>query len=183
MSRTLITHINRDGLHHIDVTQSFETDDSFSVSLVNHGAPIHVHLHLDDALSDVASLSATNHFIEAESTEEVPVMVRDGPAQGKLKVVTGYGAESAYVDVDIAEPNANEGSIPVDETLSKPRRRPTQPRRQSSELGRNLPFVILGAVALVLVLGVGFLVDWGVAVFGAVAVLVGIGVATFFLTR
>jgi hypothetical protein len=180
---TLLTHINRDGLHHIDVAPSFEIDDSFTVSLVNHGAPIHVHLHLDDDLSDVTSLPTTNHYIEADSTEEVPITVHDGPASGKLKVVTGYGAETTYVDIDITEINPEEDSIPVDESLSKPKQRPVKGTDEPSELARNLPLFVLGALALVLVLGVGFLVDWVVALFGAITVLVGIGVAGYFLTR
>ena len=183
MSETLLTHINRDGLHHIDVAPSFETDDSFSVSLANHGAPIHVHLHLDDNLSDVASLSAGNHYIEANSTEAVPITVHDGPARGKLKVVTGYGAETAYVDVDIAEIDPEKDSIPVDESLSKPRQKPVQSDTDASELARNIPLIVLGIMALVLGLGVGVLVDWVLALFGAITVLVGIGVAGYFLVR
>jgi type IV secretory pathway TrbD component len=180
---SLSTHFNRGGLHDIDVAPSLETDDSFVVSLVNHGAPIHVHLHLDDDLSDAASLAATNHYIEADSTEVVRVRVHDGPASGKLKVVTGYGAESAYVDVDIAEKNPETDSIPIDESLSKPKRRPVTRTDESSELARNLPLFVLGALALVLVLGVGFLVDWFVALFGALMVFVGLGAARYFLAR
>ncbi len=183
MSGTLPIHINRDGIHHIDVAKSFAVDDSFDVSLENHGAPIHVHLHLDDDLSEVASLSATNHYIEDGETELIPISVHHGPARGKMKVVTGYGAETSYVDIDIAEFDPSADEIPVDETLSKPKQRSPQPTTDTSELTRNLPLVALGVLALVLVLGVGVLVDWGVALVGAVVVLVGIGAAAYFLTQ
>ncbi len=183
MSATLPIHINSDGLHDIDVEKSFDADESFDVSLENHGAPIHVHLHLDDDLSEAASLSATNHYIEEGETELVPVTVHDGPGGGKLKVVTGYGAETSYVDIDIAEFDPDADEILVDETLSKPQPRSPQSTTEASELTRNLPLVALVVLALVLVLGVGILVDWGVALFGAVSVLIGIGVATYFLTQ
>ncbi len=183
MSGTLSIHINRDGLHHIDVAQSFETDDSFDVVLENHGAPIHVHLHLDDELSEVASLSATNHYIEEDETEVVPISVRNGPGRGKLKIVTSYGAETSYVDVDIEEFDPDADEILVDEALSKPKPQSPQQSTEASELTRNLPLIVLIVLAVVLVLGVGILVDWVVALFGAVSVLIGIGVATYFLTQ
>lgn len=184
MPGTLSIHINRDGLHHIDVAQSFETNDSFTVALKNHGAPIHAHLHLDDDLSEVASLAATNHYVEAEDTCHVAVTVRDAPAQGKLKVVTGYGAESSYVDVKIHEPDEQRDSIPVDETLSTPRRRgrPPEPDLTQSNAMENLPLVLLGLFALLLVVGAGFVADAGVALFGALVVMVGLGAAAYFLT-
>ncbi|WP_435153225.1 DUF7524 family protein [Haladaptatus sp. DFWS20] len=188
MSETVSVHVNRDGLHHIDVAQSFETDGSFTIALKNHGAPIHAHLHLDDDLSEVASLGATNHYVKAKDIRHVPVTVHDAPAHGKLKIVTGYGAETTYVDTNILEPEERSSSIPVDEALSKPQGgRPTEPRQGSkstqSDTLKNLPLVLLGLFALVLVVGAGFLVDNGVALFGGLVVMIGLGVATYFLTR
>ncbi|SIQ98298.1 hypothetical protein SAMN05421858_1022 [Haladaptatus litoreus] len=184
MSETLPIHVNRDGLHHIDVAQSFEADDSFTIALKNHGAPIHAHLHLDDNLSEVASLSATNHYVKADDTRHVTVTVRDAPASGKLKIVTGYGAETAYVDVEIHERDEQKDSIPVDESLSKPQRtRSPEPKPSSSALMKNLPLVLLGLFALVLAFGAGLVVDGGVALFGALVVLVGLGVAAYFLLQ
>ncbi|WP_458189254.1 DUF7524 family protein [Haladaptatus sp. NG-WS-4] len=183
MPGTLPIHINREGLHDIDVATSFETDDSFTIALENHGAPVHTYVHLDDELSEVASLEATNHYVEAGTTEHVTVTVHGGPARGKLKVATGYGAESTYVDVSIAEPDDEEDSIPVDEKLSKPQRRNVDPEPDSSELLKNAPLLVLAAFALILVIAVGAIVDGVVAVFGALVILAGLGVAAFFLTQ
>ncbi|WP_227376424.1 DUF7524 family protein [Haladaptatus halobius] len=183
MPRTLPIHINRDGLHDIEVAQSFEADDSFTVALENHGAPVHAYVHLDDDLSRVASLEATNHYVEDGSTRNVTVTVHDAPASGKLKIATGYGAETAYVDVDVTEPDERSDSVQVDESLSKPKRRPADPEPEPSELTKNLPLLVLGGLALVLVIGVGAIVDGVVAVFGALVVLVGLGAAAYFLTR
>ncbi len=183
MSGTLSVHINRDRLHHIDVAQSFETDDSFTIALENHGAPIHAHLHLDDELSEVASLGATNHYVEDGDIRNVTVTVRDGPASGRLKVVTGYGAETAYVDLSITESDEQSGSIPVDESLSKPQRRSSKPNLNEPTLLKNLPLVALGVVALFFVAGAGFVFDGIVALFGAFVVLVGLITAAYFLTR
>ncbi|WP_458206390.1 DUF7524 family protein [Haladaptatus sp. NG-SE-30] len=183
MPGTLPIHINREGLHDIDVAPSFEADDSFTISLENHGAPVHAYVHLDDELSQVATLEATNHYVEAETTRHVNVSVHDWPSHGKLKVATGYGAETAYIDVDIVEPDGQNGTVLVDESLSKPQRRPSETESEPSELIRNLPLLVLGAFALILVIGVGAIVDGVVAVFGALVILAGLGVAAYFLTR
>ncbi|WP_227354786.1 DUF7524 family protein [Haladaptatus salinisoli] len=183
MPGTLPIHINRDGLHDIEVAQSFEADDSFTVALENHGAPVHAYVHLDDDLSRGASLAATNHYVEGGTTRYVTVTVHDAPASGKLKVATGYGAETAYVDVDITEPDERGDSVRVDESLSKPKRRPADSDTEPSELTKNLPLLVLGVLALFLVIGVGAVVDGVVAVFGALVVLAGLGAAAYFLTR
>ncbi|GAA0251396.1 hypothetical protein ACFFQF_02470 [Haladaptatus pallidirubidus] len=184
MSETLSIHVNRDGLHHIDVAQSFETDDSFTIALKNHGAPIHAHLHLDDDLSEAASLGATNHYVKADDTRHVTVTVRDAPASGKLKIVTGYGAETAYVDVEIHELDEQQDSIPVDESLSKPQRRHSaRTESASSNVVKNLPLILLGLFAVVLAFGAGLVVDGGVALFGALVVLAGLGAAAYFLLQ
>ena len=116
-----MAHINRTGIHSLEVPESFDTEGSFVVELRNEGEATHVHLHLDDALSEVANLDAGNHYVAGESSREVRVRVSPGgePVRGKLKVVTAYGAETRYVDVEV-EP-ARKGSVAVDPELSKPR--------------------------------------------------------------
>jgi hypothetical protein len=109
---TLPVRLNRESLHSLDVPNGIETDGSFDVLLANHGEAVHVHLHLDDSLSRMATIDANNHYVQAESERPVRVTV-DHPAEGhgKLKVVTGYGATTRYVDVDLTEPDESEGSV------------------------------------------------------------------------
>ncbi|RBI60939.1 hypothetical protein DMJ13_14450 [halophilic archaeon] len=182
MSETLPIDLNRDGLHDVDVPASFEADGSFAVALENHGAPVHVHLRLDDELGEVAELEASNHYVEEGSTRSVGVELHGGlPASGRLKVVTGYGAESAYVDVNVVEPDERSDAIPVDDDLTTPRRPTTERDDDPGELRRNLPLVALGVAALALAATAGLLVDGLAALFGTLVVLVGVGVAAYFL--
>ncbi|WP_225334650.1 DUF7524 family protein [Halomicrobium urmianum] len=121
MPDTLPVHVNRQSLHSLEVPASFETDDSFDVRLINHGEPVHVHLHLDDSLSEIATIEATNHYVDADSQRPVGVTLREeGSVLGKLKVATGYGAETRYVDVRITEPTEEQDEVRVDESLAQP---------------------------------------------------------------
>jgi len=73
VSDALVVHVNRDELHGLAVPDSFEAGESFDVVLVNHGESTHVHLHLDDALSEQAALEAPNHHVEGGSERRVRV--------------------------------------------------------------------------------------------------------------
>lgn len=148
---TLPVYLNRESLHSLEVPTGIETDGSFEVLLVNHGAAVHVHLHLDDALSGLASIDATNHYVQAESERSVKVTIkREGAVRGRLKVVTGYGAETRYADVDIVESEESEQSVQVDESLGTP-----QPREASVDDSSGLltelasPVYLLAGLAMV----------------------------------
>jgi hypothetical protein len=174
--------VNRDGLHDIAVAQSFEADGSFSVTLENDGAPVHVHLRLDDDLSTAATLQANNHYVEAGATRAVEVDVSgDRPVSGRLKVVTGYGAETAYVKISLVEPDDERDAIPVDEDLGKPTRPTPTTAEGSSGRAVDLPILVLGAVALALAGSATLLVDGPAAAFGTLVVLGGVGAAAYFL--
>ncbi|MFB6155624.1 MAG: hypothetical protein ABEJ22_06985 [Haloferacaceae archaeon] len=106
MPGSLTVELNRDRLHDVDVVGSFATSGPFTVDLNNNGGAVHVHLHLDDDLSRVASLAAGNHYVEPNATRPVEVSVAqvDEPVSGKLKVVTGHGTETEYVTVTVEPP-------------------------------------------------------------------------------
>jgi len=188
---TLPVHVNRTSLHSLEVPERFETDDSFDVRLVNHGEPIHVHLHLDDRLSDVAAIDAPNHHVGRESERRVGVTVTEpGSVLGKLKVVTSYGAETRYVDIDLSEPTAGEESVQVDESLSKPQPKSTDPTGDDGETGGgataiadDLPLGVLalGGIAVVLALVVAAIVQGIVAWAVAAAVVLSVAAATAML--
>ena len=126
---TLSVELNGDAVHSIRAPDRFETTGPFAVALENEGRSTHVHLHFDDDLDRVVSLAETNHFVDDEATKHVHVSVADAtePVRGKLKIVTGYGSETRYVDVRVDPP---EDPVPeevaVDEAFTKPPERPPE---------------------------------------------------------
>jgi len=77
---TLPVHVNRDQLHGLEVPNEVEVSGSFDVVLQNHGESVHVHLHLDDDLSDIATLSANNHHVAKATRRGVSPSTYQGPA-------------------------------------------------------------------------------------------------------
>jgi len=127
---TLDVELNGETVHDIDAPDSFVTDGPFPVVLENDGRSTHVHLRFDDDLDRVATLDEGNHFVADEATHHVHVSTAevDEPVRGKLKIVTGYGSNTSYVDVRI-EPSDEtpEEPVAVDETLSAPPERSPDP--------------------------------------------------------
>jgi hypothetical protein len=149
VSDALTVHVNRGELHSLDVPDSFETNESFDVVLVNHGASVHVHLHLDDALKDVAAIDAPNHHVEGNSERRVRVTrTADATARGNLKAVTAYGATTRYVDVRVTEPDGSDEPVEVGEELTRPQ--PREEPGESSLLADRRTVAILVALVAVL---------------------------------
>lgn len=188
MSDILTVHVNRARPQAIEAeTDTFRTDGRFVVAIENHGRPVHVHLHLDDALSTVASLETGNHYVDGNSVTEIPVAVEGSrrPVSGKLKVVTGYGARTEYVNVELTEPEESDERVPVDETLARPRgpEKPDVGPLGSGPFGRNLAIAALGGFALLLAVAVASVTASGTVLVGSFAVLVGVGVAAYLVAR
>ena len=144
MPDALTVHVNRGELHSLDVPDSFETSESFDVVLVNHGEATHVHLHLDDALSELAAIDAPNHHVDRNGERRVGVtLTTEGATRGTLKVVTAYGATTHYVEVRITEPAEPEETVQVSEELGKP-----QPRQmpKGNDDGFDIPLLPVSAV-------------------------------------
>lgn len=133
---TLDVELNGETVHDIDAPDSFVTDGPFPVVLENTGRSTHVHLHFDDDLDRVAALDEGNHFVGDEATRHVHVRTADVDerVRGKLKIVTGYGSNTTYVDVRVdPSPDTPEESVAVDERFSAPpERTPDVPPRQQA---------------------------------------------------
>lgn len=188
MSDTLPVHLSRDDLHSLEVPPSFETTGSFDVDLRNHGESLHVHLHLDDTLSAVASIEAGNHFVDGQSNRIVRVTVDDTvqtPVHGKLKVVSAYGSQTRYVDVEIVEPELGDGQVRVDESLSKPQSDTSQPEPSSQSLpaGPELFVLLLGVAALLIAFVAAVVTGTTAVVLGALVVVGGVLAAIVFVLR
>ena len=188
MPDELPVHISRDDLHAIEIPASFETDGSFDVVLVNHGTSLHVHLHLDDTLSQVASIDANNHYVESDSNRAVRINVDtdrlpDDGVFGRLKIVSAYGSETRWVDVELTQPNPTKQSVEVDESLSKP----PEPERNSLQSGwgsgAELPVLALGGVALVVAILAAVFIQNTLVTAGAAMVVGGVVVALYMLVR
>lgn len=169
MSEPLVVHVNRERLHSLDVPETFEVTGGFDVRLINHGEATHVHLHLDDSVSELASIDAPNHHLKQHSERRVGVTVSEsGQARGNLKIVTGYGATTRYVALTVAEPTPVEQSVEVADELTKP-----QPIADDSDrplLDRATAAAGLG-LAVVASAGIAAVVGWTVAVAVLVVVL------------
>jgi len=176
-------------LHGLEVPNEVEVSGSFDVVLQNHGESVHVHLHLDDDLSDIATLSANNHHVASDSTRRITVDVSgSGPVRGKLKVATAYGATTRYVDVILTEPEPEPRDVAVDESLSKPQPRstPTRTRDRSVDafdisIRPEIAVLVLGAVALAVAIAATLLFENTVVLLGSFVVLAGVLVAIYLL--
>ena len=157
MTDTLEVDLNREGLQTLEVPERFEAGGPFTVAFDNHGEAVHVYLNLDDRLSEVARIEATNHYVEGGERRRVDVQVRDPSewpsetVRGKLKVVAAHGRETHFVDVTF-DATAEKRPVEVDPDLSQP-----QPDRgrddDTSPMLRALPVAVLGAVAIILAIG------------------------------
>jgi hypothetical protein len=192
VSGPLSVDLNRRQLHDLDAPSRFETEGSFSITLRNHGEGVHVHVQLDDSLSRVATLADNNYYVEADGTMTVPVSV-DAPPQpirGRLRVQSGYGSETADVEVAVTPPDETGPPVDVDESLGRPpgasdgdgddapplgdRLRGIVPSPDASTVG--LLVLVVAAVGLALVVGstidsLAVQVGVGVVICGAIAAL------------
>ena len=181
---TLVVDLNRDGPHAIEVgPTAFHADGSFEIVLENHGTALHVYLHLDDDLAEVVTLGAVNHFVDDGSIRRVVAEVDQSkaPVRGRLKVVTGYGTETAFVPVAIDERDEEAGRVTVDESLSRPKPRPEPPEPERSFDPRDAPLVLLGALAVLVAVLAAVALDGGMTLLAALIVLVGVGVGVVLL--
>ncbi|MFW5917044.1 MAG: DUF7524 family protein [Halorubrum sp.] len=182
---TLAVELNGDAVHAIRAPDRFATNRPFAIALENEGRSTHVHLHFDDALDRVVSLPETNHFVDDEATRHVHVAVSAEtlrePIYGKLKIVTGYGSETRYVDVRIdPPPETAPDEVDVDETFAKPPERPPEvppAQRVANAVDRliergGVAAALLAFVAVVTGVAVALAIDSAV-----VSVAVGVVVA------
>lgn len=181
MPDDLVVHLNRDGPHSIGVEpQRFVAGGPFDVVLRNHGAALHVHLHLDDDLSRQATLGAANHYVGESSVRRVRVTVDDplDPTEGRLKLVTGYGAETEYARLTLDDTTTTERQVRVDEALGQPPT--TEPEPPLVDVN-DLPVVALGGIALLVAIAAAVLLDGPATVVGLLIVVVGLAVAAALL--
>lgn len=172
----------------MEIPKTFEAESSFDVRLVNHGTSLHVHLHLDDTLSQVATLEASNHYVESDSERAVRISVDteripDDGLFGRLKVVSAYGAETRWIDIELSQPTPTTQSVQVDESLTKPPEPDPDTTRSGLVSAPELPVLALGGLALVVAILAAAMIQNVLVTVGAGAVIGGVLVALFVLLR
>lgn len=190
MQDSLTVDVNPEGMHTLRVPDTFEVRGAFDVVLRNHGESTHVYLNLDDELSEVATLDATNYYIEQGETLSITIPVSSGIAvSGELTIATAYGSEKRFVPVDIEPTAPDHSSVNIDSSLSASARRPrrtnggsspspapaeTRPTIDEQTIRRTLPAVVFGTIAITLALS-SVLVAGGLRiVLGLLAIFSGI---------
>lgn len=186
MTDPLPVHISRKQLHSLEVPASYEATDSFDIRLINHAESLHVHLHLDDRLSECADIDAGNHYIEGKSERFVRVDVTEDlldeePVFGKIKIASSYGAQTRWVDIELTAPDPNADTVQVDDSLGRPQ--PKEESELSTVVGSQLPVLALATVSLLLALGVAAVFQDAFVTAGMVVVLAGVLTAFGFLLR
>jgi hypothetical protein len=181
---TLAVHLNRDEPRALDPeAAAFETDRSFVFEFVNHGQPLHVHLHPSETLDGVASPAETQVYVDEEATRRVEFAVaRDaGPVDGHVDVVTGYGAEESRVDVSVTDERKDGGpDVAVDQSLAE---KHSQPESSGASLSDIAVPAAVGALVVIAAVGVALSVsDTAALAVGALGVLAGVGVAVYELS-
>jgi hypothetical protein len=179
----LAVQVGRSGPSELEAPATFTAASSFAVRLVNHGRPIHVHLHPGATLAGVSSVEAGNYYLEREATVEIPVTVEETlaePQSGPIEFVSGYGDATVQTEVTFEPPSAS--TVTVGETLAEP----PQSSNRSSEGTFDNPAVPVGALglvaAIIALLAVVFVQALAVVV-GAVVVLISVVVAAILLFR
>ena len=183
MPESLSVHLNREEPRAVvPEAASLETDRSFVLRFVNHGGPLHVHLHLDEALDAVAQPATTQVYVDEEVTRDVEIVVPlgHGPAKGYVDLVTGYGAEEARVNVTVTDERKDGGpEVAVDDTLAEKQAEETDDTRSRTDGVRTLA---LAAGGVVLAAAVALAVSDSLALLvGVLALLAGVAVAGYTL--
>ncbi len=182
MTDSLDVAVNRQGLHTLEVDDRFEADGPFVVELTNHGEATHVHLHLDDDLSAVAGLEASNHYVESGRSRRVRVQALqpdEWPAdvvRGKLKVVVAHGNTRQFVDV-VFDRTTDDDPVEIDPELVASGSGSSSGSGSGSAAGSEtstlqlIPVAALGLVAVLLAAGalLGTEVDFALGGFAVVA--------------
>ena len=181
MAEILPVSLNGDRMHAVEAVPSFETAGSFVVRLESNGTPAHVHLHVDDALSTVASLDTNNHYVEDACEVTVAVAGGDRPVKGVLEITTGYGANTERVAVTVIEPQRGTHYVDVDERFNAPPSREAPEETGRAISGGTVVLVALAVLALAIALWTATAIGSTAVAVGAAIVVCGVAAAVYFL--
>ncbi|PSP96812.1 hypothetical protein BRC94_11555 [Halobacteriales archaeon QS_5_70_17] len=184
MSESLVVDVNQDGLHTLAVPGSFRASGSFDVRLQNHGEATHVYLHLDDALSSIASIPESHHYVDKDDIQVVRVAVEDGATgSGTLEVTTAHGATTEGVPVEVGADAPEKPPVEVDESLAEPAPQESEPVPALGGAGGAgpdvVPAVALGGVAILLAVATFTVSGTAAIVLAVLAVVTALAAAAY----
>lgn len=189
MSDRLRVNLGREGPKSVELTEdSIEVTDDFIIEVHNHGHPQHVHVAPERDLGRFVRVEAPNHFIENDELRAIRIEVDDNRPEkfnGQLRVVTGYGSETTYVDVYLREESPKQPSVAVDKSLGKPPADEPGPEPLTEQLfgPGTIPLIALAIMAILIAAGAIMIASDVAVVLGVIAVLVGVGIAIILLLR
>ena len=172
MSKDVEIHLNRKFKNSIEVEKSpVKVSGSFGIILYNHGAPVHVYLHLSDEIAESAQIGAAHKSIKAGETVVSEVYVDYvHPAEGWLKIITGHGAETEYVAIEIVNEKTIRPQIKIDKELATPK--PIETKRKITVSKDKISLGILLLLVIAICIGTLMVTNSWVMVVG-IAILIG----------
>lgn len=176
MPRALYVHLNRDDTQTVEPeSKTFSTSGPFSIMLENHGKPAHVHLRLDDELAEIAEPDELNPYVPGGEVTIVRVSVADDAVgEGKLDIVTGYGAVSESVTVVCEEASTEPAVVTAPSSEEE--------TTESVELRRFLMPSLFAAIGVLIAVGLMLVSVTAAILVGGVALLVVISVIGYYFT-
>lgn len=185
----LRVELGHDGTTSVEpASRSITATDDFTIEFYNDGHPRHVHVAPEGDLGRFVEIEASNHFIEEESLRVVSVAVAEDRPEtfmGKLRIVTGYGTDTTYIDVTLEEAVEPEREVVVDESLGRPQPEPDVERPALADrVGSDaLPVIALAVMAVLIAAGATMIATDAAVVIGILAVMAGVAVALAILVR
>jgi hypothetical protein len=173
VSTDVEVHLNRKSKNSIEVEKSpVRVSGSFGIILYNYGAPVHVYLHLiDDEIAEIAQIGSAHKSIKSKETVVSEVYVDSvHPAKGRLKIVTGHGAETAYVEIEIVDEEASLSKVKIDKRLASPR--PIKTKRRITISKDKISLGVLSLLVIAICIGTIMVTNSWIMVVG-IAVLIG----------
>lgn len=176
---SLEIRVNRDLPNTLEVPETFETTDDFQVEITNEGKPVHIHLNYEDDFANRMSLETGNHFIPRKGVFTLPVEIDKSqrPFHGKLRVSTGYGSTTKFVEVRVVKPSGAR-EVSIDEDLAKPPIRETRVSALERLVGEMGILILLGIALLALFLGAMIVATITTPLLGLVLVMIALLLAT-----
>ncbi len=179
-------YVNRGSALETDVG-TVETCEPFELLLHGQGAPAHIHCRLSEGLDAVASIDGSNYYVDAEDVTPVLIAIDtdrlEGPVDGQLELVAGYGAESITIDVTVTP---GPPQVDVDDSLAEPNRSPPDPspvdrvtERLAAGTGlepATVGVLLFGALTLAIATATAATIGGPVALAGLLIVVIGLAV-------
>ncbi len=117
----LVVELNKNGVDTIEpATTQFNTTGEFGVRFHTHDRPGRVYVRAEGPLGDHVSVAGQNYLVTPNEPTTVLVDIprQAQPITGTLHIETGYGAESASIDVEVDQSSTAPSPTTADSTTA-----------------------------------------------------------------